>query len=235
VNLLDNARKFTRHRESPRIEVGTADAAGERVFFVRDNGVGFDVEGAARLFEPFRRLHGGGFKGHGVGLSIVKRIVERHGGRLWADSRRGEGATFCSRWPRQRAANDVDDPVGVVQRQDRGPRRDDASRARGAPARSAQAAERQPVDQRLLRAMRRLLVDDLHQALIGHRLQLPGYRVVDEGVLQCRTRARQVLRHTEFRVLIKALGKRAHGNSSWYLDAKSSHCGVRTRISRRRS
>jgi len=57
-------------------------------------GIGFDVEAASRVFEPFRRLHGGGFTGHGVGLGIVKRIVERHGGRVWADARQGEGATF---------------------------------------------------------------------------------------------------------------------------------------------
>jgi signal transduction histidine kinase len=94
VNLLDNARKFTRHGEAPQIEIGARDDGGERVFYVRDNGVGFDVEAASRLFEPFRRLHGAGFTGHGVGLSIVKRIVERHGGRVWADARRGEGATF---------------------------------------------------------------------------------------------------------------------------------------------
>jgi len=94
VNLIDNARKFTRHRETPRIEVGALSQHGERVFYVRDNGVGFDADGASRLFEPFRRLHGGRFTGHGVGLSIVKRIVERHGGRIWADARLGEGATF---------------------------------------------------------------------------------------------------------------------------------------------
>jgi signal transduction histidine kinase len=95
VNLLDNARKFTRHCDAPRIEVGSSlDEQGQPVFFVRDNGIGFDAAAAGRLFEPFRRLHGGRYHGHGVGLSIVKRIVERHGGRVWADARLGEGATF---------------------------------------------------------------------------------------------------------------------------------------------
>jgi len=94
VNLLSNAAKFCRDQPVPLIEVGMEDEAGEPVFYVRDNGVGFDAARAAELFEPFRRLHGQRFDGHGVGLSIVKRIVERHGGRVWADGRAGEGATF---------------------------------------------------------------------------------------------------------------------------------------------
>jgi signal transduction histidine kinase len=94
VNLVGNAVKFTREALAPRIEVGVRDGDGARTFFVRDNGTGFDVNRATQLFTPFRRLHGEEVPGHGVGLSIVKRIVERHGGRVWAESTPGHGATF---------------------------------------------------------------------------------------------------------------------------------------------
>jgi signal transduction histidine kinase len=96
VNLLGNALKFSAAAPSPRVEVGMRpDAAGTAVFTVRDNGVGFDPAAAERLFQPFQRLHGGQFQGSGVGLSIVKRVIERHGGRLWAEAAPGQGATFC--------------------------------------------------------------------------------------------------------------------------------------------
>jgi signal transduction histidine kinase len=91
VNLLGNALKFTRDRPTPTIEVGVG-AAG--TVFVRDNGIGFDASAASLLFEPFQRLHQGEHPGVGIGLSLVKRIVERHGGRIWAQSAPGEGATF---------------------------------------------------------------------------------------------------------------------------------------------
>jgi signal transduction histidine kinase len=94
VNLLGNAVKFSRESVPPRIEVGAMVEGGTPVLFVRDNGVGFDAALAQRLFEPFQRLHGSRYAGHGVGLSIVKRIVERHGGRLWAQAEPGVGATF---------------------------------------------------------------------------------------------------------------------------------------------
>lgn len=94
VNLIGNALKFSSGVAEPRIEVGAFAEAGGHVMFVRDNGVGFDSDAAAHLFEPFERLHRTGFPGHGVGLSIVKRIVERHGGRVWARSRPQAGATF---------------------------------------------------------------------------------------------------------------------------------------------
>jgi signal transduction histidine kinase len=94
VNLLGNALKFTRDAAAPQVEVGATQQQGQTVLYVRDNGVGFARESAARLFEPFQRLHGAHFPGSGVGLSIVKRIIDRHGGRLWAESTPGEGSTF---------------------------------------------------------------------------------------------------------------------------------------------
>ena len=94
-NLLGNALKFTRPVAEPRIEVGVDGSSGERVFRVRDNGVGFDPERADRLFAVFRRLHAEDeFEGAGVGLGIVKRIVEKHGGRVWAEGAPDRGATF---------------------------------------------------------------------------------------------------------------------------------------------
>jgi signal transduction histidine kinase len=95
LNLVGNALKFSREAASPQVELGACEQDGEQVLYVRDNGVGFDAERADGLFEPFRRLHGAQrFQGSGVGLSIVKRIVERHGGRVWAQSRPDAGATF---------------------------------------------------------------------------------------------------------------------------------------------
>jgi light-regulated signal transduction histidine kinase (bacteriophytochrome) len=91
--LLDNALKFTHTRADARIEVGVSDDSGQAVFHVRDNGLGFDMAQAEKLFSPFVRLHSGGqFRGHGIGLATVKRVVERHGGRVWAEARPGEGA-----------------------------------------------------------------------------------------------------------------------------------------------
>ena len=95
TNLLRNAIKFSRGREVIRIEIGARIDGHETVFYVRDNGVGFAPHLRARLFQPFVRLHDRDrYQGSGLGLSIVKRIVERHGGRVWAESVPGEGATF---------------------------------------------------------------------------------------------------------------------------------------------
>jgi signal transduction histidine kinase len=95
TNLVDNAFKFTRSRSDARVEVGTRDIDGERAFFVADNGVGFDMRYAGKMFGAFERLHDDkSYEGTGIGLATVKRIVERHGGRLWADSEPGRGATF---------------------------------------------------------------------------------------------------------------------------------------------
>lgn len=96
ANLLDNAWKFTGRVAAPRVEVGcTRDDADRAVFSVRDNGAGFDMAFAARLFEPFERLHRQEeFPGTGIGLATVSRIVRRHGGEVWADAAPGRGATF---------------------------------------------------------------------------------------------------------------------------------------------
>src|SRR4029453_11442733 len=98
ANLLSNAFKYTRNAERPRIEVGVLDAAttpGETVIYVRDNGVGFDMTYANRLFGVFQRLHRAeDFEGTGIGLANVQRIVLRHGGRVWAESNPGVRTTF---------------------------------------------------------------------------------------------------------------------------------------------
>jgi signal transduction histidine kinase len=94
ANLVGNAWKFTSRSEAPRIEVGR-HAADEPTFFVRDNGAGFDLAYAKRLFSPFQRFHAAGeFEGTGIGLAIVQRVIARHGGRVWADAAVGRGATF---------------------------------------------------------------------------------------------------------------------------------------------
>ncbi len=94
-NLLGNAWKFTGAREAARVEFGRVLRDGERVFYVRDNGVGFDPAQSNQLFAPFRRLHSeDAFPGTGIGLATVRRIVARHGGRIWAEAAPGEGATF---------------------------------------------------------------------------------------------------------------------------------------------
>ena len=96
ANLLSNAYKFTRHQEHPVVEIGARkEADGTPTFFVRDNGAGFDMARAQRLFGVFQRLHRSDeFEGTGVGLSIVQRIVDRHHGRIWAEAAVGRGATF---------------------------------------------------------------------------------------------------------------------------------------------
>jgi PAS domain S-box-containing protein len=105
LNLLSNALKFTRGRKEAVIEVGCARGCegpgSEAVLFVKDNGAGFDMGKAARLFQPFHRLHSSSeFEGTGVGLATVRRVLARHGGRIWADSRPGRGATFYFSLPR---------------------------------------------------------------------------------------------------------------------------------------
>jgi light-regulated signal transduction histidine kinase (bacteriophytochrome) len=95
-NLLQNAWKFTRGRPAPRVELGSENGDGSRrSYFVKDNGVGFDPELADKIFRPFQRLHRDDeFAGTGIGAAIVARVVERHGGRVWAEGKLGEGAMF---------------------------------------------------------------------------------------------------------------------------------------------
>lgn len=107
TNLLSNAFKFTRGRPEPRLQVSGTRAGPENIYAVRDNGVGFDAAYAHKLFGVFQRLHSAAeFEGSGIGLSIVKRIVQRHGGRVWAESIPGEGATFYFSLPAVGAAPD---------------------------------------------------------------------------------------------------------------------------------
>jgi signal transduction histidine kinase len=95
ANLLSNAIKFTARTEHPVIEIGSHSGDREHTYFVRDNGIGFDMQDAERLFDVFGRLHSEQeFDGPGLGLAIAKRIIERHNGRIWADSEPNQGATF---------------------------------------------------------------------------------------------------------------------------------------------
>jgi PAS domain S-box-containing protein len=96
ANLVGNAWKFSARKPRTRIEVGTlAGPSGETIYFVADQGAGFDMVHASRLFGAFQRLHGPSeFEGTGIGLALVQKIIQRHGGRIWAEARPGEGATF---------------------------------------------------------------------------------------------------------------------------------------------
>jgi light-regulated signal transduction histidine kinase (bacteriophytochrome) len=101
INLLANAIKFSAVREEPLIEAGGYADGAHDVYYVKDNGVGFDMRYREKLFGVFERLHSAKeFPGTGVGLAIVKRVVERHGGRVWAEGRVDAGATFYFAMPR---------------------------------------------------------------------------------------------------------------------------------------
>ena len=95
VNLLSNALKFTRGRKRAVVEVGYLSDVEGGTYYVKDNGAGFDMQYADRLFGVFERLHPTEeFEGNGVGLALVERIIARHGGKVWATSVQGEGSTF---------------------------------------------------------------------------------------------------------------------------------------------
>jgi light-regulated signal transduction histidine kinase (bacteriophytochrome) len=94
-NLMENSWKYTNKSSLARIELGVNSRDGKQVYFLADNGAGFDLKYADRLFQPFRRLHSDEeFPGTGIGLATVQRVIHRHGGRIWADSEIGKGATF---------------------------------------------------------------------------------------------------------------------------------------------
>ena len=94
-NLLDNAWKYTSKNDKTYIEIGKQNIQGEEVFFVKDNGVGFDMAYADNIFGAFQRLHKhADYEGTGIGLLTVQRIIHRHGGRIWAEAEPDKGATF---------------------------------------------------------------------------------------------------------------------------------------------
>lgn len=104
TNLLSNAFKFSSRREQPLVEVDAISDETEHIYFVRDNGAGFDPRYQSKLFEVFQRLHGASeFPGTGVGLALVRRIVSRHGGRVWAEGRPNAGATFYFSLPKEQS------------------------------------------------------------------------------------------------------------------------------------
>lgn len=106
ANLIGNAIKFTRHQPAPIVEVGGSIRDGELTCYIKDNGVGFDEKYGHKLFGVFQRLHSEAeFEGTGVGLALVQRIIQRHGGRVWAEGKLNQGATFYFTLPAKRIPN----------------------------------------------------------------------------------------------------------------------------------
>jgi light-regulated signal transduction histidine kinase (bacteriophytochrome) len=95
TNLISNAIKYSSKKENAIVEIGCTRQGEEKVYYVKDNGAGFDMKNANKLFQVFQRLHSmAEFEGTGIGLALAKNIVTRHGGRIWAESERDKGATF---------------------------------------------------------------------------------------------------------------------------------------------
>lgn len=114
-NLLGNAMKFSRVRSQPRIEVGSFEREGEQIYFVKDNGIGFDLKYCDKIFGVFQRLVSEKeFDGTGVGLAIVQRLVTRHGGRVWAEAKPGEGATFFFTLEQKSPGARSENPEGIL-------------------------------------------------------------------------------------------------------------------------
>ncbi|MRR21717.1 GHKL domain-containing protein, partial [bacterium] len=106
TNLLSNAVKYSSKNDHPVITVRSETAGDDIIYSVKDNGVGFNMKYIDKLFNVFQRLHSDReFEGNGVGLAIVQRIISRHGGRVWAESGVGEGATFFFTMPARRISN----------------------------------------------------------------------------------------------------------------------------------
>jgi light-regulated signal transduction histidine kinase (bacteriophytochrome) len=100
-NLLSNAVKFSGKKEIAQIEIGSLNSSDDLSFYIKDNGTGFDMKYVHDLFGVFKRLdNAADFEGTGVGLALAKRIIDKHGGRIWADSEPGKGATFCFAIPK---------------------------------------------------------------------------------------------------------------------------------------
>ncbi|MGB8373834.1 MAG: ATP-binding protein [Salegentibacter sp.] len=93
-NLLNNALKYSRKEEHPQVEIGAFEEEGKTIYFIKDNGIGIDTQYADKIFQTFSRLAGKDFKGTGIGLALVKRVLEKHQGEIWIESEKGEGAAF---------------------------------------------------------------------------------------------------------------------------------------------
>jgi len=108
ANLIGNAIKFTREKPDPMIEIGCDQSKDQRIYYIRDNGVGFDMTYVDKIFGVFQRLHNQSeYEGTGVGLATVQRIIHRHGGKIWAEAVIDKGATFFSRSVRTERQQDT--------------------------------------------------------------------------------------------------------------------------------